>query len=204
MTLNSSCYTQDMQPEQESNYWQTAPEPQSEVPAQTAPGSEITEQPATGAKLPDQPLTWQASEFVHHEKGGMWFLVLAAVAAVLLVIDIFLIRSWTFGVLIVVMTLAMMVVARRPPRQVNYALSSHGLAIDEKHFSFHDFRAFGVVPEGAFYSIRLVPNKRFMPMVSVYFPTEQGEEIVDIFGSVLPMEHIERDPIDKFVEKIRF
>lgn len=193
-----------MQPESDPNYWQPSPEPQSEAPSQDVPATALSEPIPSGTQLPDQPLTWQASEFVHHEKGGLWFVGLALVAAVLLAVDVFLIQSWTFGVLIVVMTAAMMIVAGRPPKQVNYSLSAQGLLIDEKSFSFHDFRAFGVVPEGAFYSIRLVPNKRFMPMVSVYFPTEQGEQIVDIFGSVLPMQHIGRDPIDKFVEKIRF
>jgi hypothetical protein len=193
-----------MQPESDSNYWQPSPEPQPEATLQDTSAPQQPEPAPSGTTLPDQPLTWQASEFVHHEKGGLWFVGLALVAAVLLVIDVFLIQSWTFGVLIVVMAAAMMIVASRPPKQVNYSLSAQGLIIDEKSFSFHDFRAFGVVPEGAFYSIRLVPNKRFMPMVSVYFPTEQGEQIVDIFGAVLPMQHIERDPIDKFVEKIRF
>lgn len=150
------------------------------------------------------PISWQASEFIHHEKDGMWFLALLAVAAVLLALDIFVVKSWTFGVLIVVMAVAAVIVGKRPPRTLNYSLSNQGLRIDEKSFSFHDFRAFGIVQEGALYSIRLIPNKRFMPMVSLYFPAEQGEQIVDLIGSVLPMEHIERDSIDKIVEKIRF
>lgn len=196
-----------MQPEQNQNYWQ----PSSETPADPAASvtTEIpTQPPVEELEAPAPPevaaLSWQASEFVHHEKDGMWFLALIGVATVLLLLDIFLIRSWTFGALIVVMTVAIMVVARRPPRTINYALSTHGLQIDEKQFNLHDFRAFGVVQENAFYSIRLIPNKRFMPMVSVFFPPEQGEEIVDVFGQALPMENIKRDPIDKLVEKIRF
>ena len=149
-------------------------------------------------------ISWQASEFIHHEKDGSWFLALLAVATVLLVVDIFVVKSWTFGILIVVMAFAAVVVGKRPPRTLNYSLSNQGLQIDQKSFSFHDFRAFGIIQEGALYSIRLIPNKRFMPMVSLYFPSEQGEQIVDLVGSVLPMEHIERDPIDKIVEKIRF
>ena len=134
----------------------------------------------------------------------MWFLALLAVATVLLLIDIFLIQSWTFGILIVVMAITVMVIAKRPPRTINYTLTPQGIQIDDKPFNFHDFRAFGVVQENAFYSIRLIPNKRFMPMVSVFFPPENGEEIVDAFGHALPMENIERDAIDKLVEKIRF
>ena len=189
-----------MQPQQDQNYWQ--PAVQDDPIAYREPDtSEVAESlPSTDTS----PITWQASEFVHHDKGAEWFLGLFGVAILLLMIDVLVIHSWTFGALIVVMAVSATIVARRPPRLLNYSLSLQGVKIDEKAFSFHDFRAFGVVPEGAFYSIRLVPAKRFMPMVSIYFPPEQGESIVDLLGSVLPMEQIELDPIDKFVEKIRF
>lgn len=191
-----------MQPEQNQNYWNPTADSPADLPAPVA--ADATSPPASHTDVIDAPLTWQASEFVHYEKSGVWFLALLGVAVVLLVIDYFLIKSWTFAILIIAMTFSVGVVARRPPRTVNYALDPHGIQIDEKHFNFHDFRAFGVVQEGAFYSLRLVPNKRFMPMVSVYFPPEQGEQIVDIFGSALPMENLKADPIDKLVEKIRF
>jgi hypothetical protein len=49
----------------------------------------------------------------------------------------------------------------------------------------------------------LIPHKRFMPSVNVYFPAESGEEIVDVFGESLPMEHVEPDIIDKLSRKLR-
>jgi len=194
-----------MQPESENDsdsvsektYWQPEADNLAQPVADDAPAPDV-------AATSDVPLSWQASEFIHHEKSGMWFMILLAASAVLLAIDFFLIKSWTFGALIVVMAIGSMVIARRQPRMLNYMMSAQGIQIGEKHFSFHDFRAFGVVQEGAFYSIRLIPNKRFMPMATIYFPPELGEQIVDMFGAVLPMEKIQLDPIDKFVEKIRF
>jgi hypothetical protein len=195
-----------MQPEQNQNYWQPSAEPQADAPAPVTPDPlPVPDQPQVPAPAQtDEPLSWQASEFVHHEKEGAWFLALLGVTIALLLIDFFLVRSWTFGALIIVMAIAVVVIARRPPRTITYTLSSRGIRIDEKQFNFQDFRAFGIVQENAFYSIRLVPSKRFMPMVSVFFPTEYGEEIAEIFGHALPMENIERDAIDKLVEKIRF
>lgn len=187
-----------MQPQQQ-NYWQSAPEELQNTPQPQSPVG-VPQQ----SEVSNETVTWEASEFVHHEKSSLWFLALVLIAVALLVLDYFLIQSVTFGVLIVVMALTSAVFARRPPRTLTYAVSPDGLLIDQKFFAFEEFRAFGVVQEGAFYSIRMVPNKRFMPMVSVFFPTELGEHIVDVFGSVLPMEQIERDPLDKLVEKIRF
>ncbi len=190
-----------MQPQEENSYWQ----PSDPEGAFEAPQNDVeTDNQPTASENNVDPITWQASEFVHHEKSSMWFMALLGAASVLLLIDVFLVRSWTFGALIVVMAVSAFVVARRPPRTLTYTLTPHGIRIDDKSFTFHDFRAFGVVQEGAFYSLRLVPNKRFMPMVSVFFPTELGEQIVDVIGLALPMEHIELDVIDKVVEKIRF
>jgi hypothetical protein len=193
-----------MQPQQEQNYWKPSVENPLSEDNITAPQTPEAVGPVSAVENATASITWQASEYVHHEKSAQWFLGLIGVAVLLLMIDIFLLHEWTFGVLIVVMTLAAVVIARRPPRLITYALMPQGIKIDEKLFHFREFRAFGVVAEGAFYSIRLVPNKRFMPMVSVYFPPENGEEIVDLFGSQLPMETIKLDPIDKFVERIRF
>lgn len=189
-----------MQPQNEQNFWQPTAEP---VEAADPVAPDVTGAPVI-SEQPPEAISWQASEFIHHEKDGTWFLAVIGIAATLLVIAIFAVKSWTFSALVVVMAIAAIVVGRRPPRTIDYSLTLQGIQIDEKLFSFHDFHSFGIIQEGALYSVRLVPNKRFMPMVSLYFPSEQGEQIIDLLGSVLPMEHVERDPIDKIVEKLRF
>jgi hypothetical protein len=49
----------------------------------------------------------------------------------------------------------------------------------------------------------LLPTKRFKPGVSVYFPEEAGEAIVDMLGARLPMQEFHLDIIDKLVRKLR-
>lgn len=150
------------------------------------------------------PLAWEASEYVHHEKTFLWFFLALVVAVALLAVSILLLRSWSFSALIVVLTIGMFVFSRRPPHTVQYQLSAQGIQINDKQLSFHEFRSFGVVQEGGLYAIRLTPNKRFAPMVSVFFPQEYGDAIVDIFGSFLPMQKIEHNFFDRLAEKIRF
>ena len=50
----------------------------------------------------------------------------------------------------------------------------------------------------------MLPVKRFAPSVNVYFPPENGEQIVDVFGAVLPMEEVKQDFIDRLSEKLHF
>lgn len=177
------------------DYWQQ-PEDHLSVPPVSANESA---QPAD-----DAPLAWQASEAIHHEKNALWFASLIAITVILLALSIFAVKSWTFAALIVVMAVAVVIIGSRPPRVMQYKLSHEGLQVNDRLFSLHDFRAFGVLQDGPLYSIVLIPHKRFMPGVNVYFADEQGEEIVDMFGSVLPMEHVEPDFIDKISRKLHF
>lgn len=154
---------------------------------------------------PEQALiSWEASEYIHHEKDKNWFILLVVCGVVLLALAIFLLRSITFSVLIVVMVVAIMVLARRPPRTLRYQLGSQSLSIDDQHYSYGEFRSFGVLQDGAVYSIVLLPIKRFRPGVNVYFPQEYGEQIVDTLGEVIPLQPLQLDAIDKLARKLRF
>lgn len=189
-----------MQPEQGQTYWQPDQEHDDE-PLNTEPVEQVETPPPHPT---DQPITWQASEYIQHDKQMMWYAVLAGATVLLLLVSIFLVKSWTFAVLIIVMAISVAILAGRPPRVMQYTLSAQGLQVNEKAFSYHDFRAFGVIQDGPLYSVILIPNKRFMPAVNVYFPAEQGEHIVDLFGAVLPMEHLELDLVEKITRKLRF
>lgn len=149
-------------------------------------------------------LSWQASEYVHHEKEKLWFLVLFGATIALVTVALLVIQSITFAVLIVVMAITLAVFAVRPPRINNYSITGSGIQINEKHFLYHDFRYFGVVQEGPLYTAILIPNKRFMPAVTIYFPSEDGEAIVGVLGAYLPMEHVQLDLLDQVVRRLRF
>lgn len=188
-----------MQPRGEGNFVQ----PTEQTPQFAGP---IPTQPVTPQTPPahDDFLTWQASEYVHHEKDKIWFLILFGAALVLLAVALLLVQSITFAVLVIVMTATLAIFAVRPPRILNYGLSNGGIQINDKHFLYHDFRFFGIVQDGPLYTAVLIPNKRFMPTVNIYFPAENGEEIVDVLGDHLPMEHVELDFLDQLVRRLRF
>lgn len=73
----------------------------------------------------------------------------------------------------------------------------------DKQYLFENYRAFGILQDDTNFAIVLMPRKRFSPVVTVYFPKDKGEEIVDIFGMRLPMEEVKLDLLDKIVRKLR-
>ncbi len=150
-----------------------------------------------------EPVRWSASEYINESKNGLWFVAFAVVAVGFVAADLLFLKSYTFSALVVVMAITTLVLSRRPPRTINYALSEdQGLYIGDKLHHFDNFKAFGLIRDGEHHSIMLIPIKRFDPGVSVYFPEEVGERIVDILGARLPMEDLKLDFVDILVRKL--
>jgi hypothetical protein len=150
-----------------------------------------------------EPVRWQATEYIHHDKSALWFVIFGIIVVVIMAIAIIFIRSITFDILVPVMAASLLVYAYRPPRLIDYTLSRQGLHINDRLYPFSEFKGFGVVRDGGEYSIMLLPVKRFKPGVSVYFPEEAGEAIVDMLGVRLPMQELHLDIVDQIIRKLR-
>lgn len=194
-----------MESDNRGNYWQGADDEATEMYApSTNDDAPIEADTEPELATDDEPVHWQATEYIHEEKNGLWFTIFSLVVLTLIVLDVLLFHSYTFSALVVVMAIAVIVFSRRPPRTLNYTLSQdQGLYIGETLHHFSEFKAFGLIEDRNQHSIILIPIKRFSPGVSVYFPTEAGEQIVDILGSRLPMQPLKLDIIDIIVQKLR-
>ncbi len=204
-----------MKPDQQSNYWQHDPEQDQAVkePELYTPTPFEPEQDPTPAETQPNtppltesvdPVHWTANEYIHLEKNGWWFVLFTLVVFALIAIDLFVLKSYSFSVVVIVMAVAVIVYSRRPPRALDYTLSgAQGLYVGERLYHFNEFKSFGLIKDGDHHSIMLIPTKRFSPGVSVYFPEEVGEQIVDILGARLPMESLKLDIIDVVVRKLR-
>lgn len=145
---------------------------------------------------------WEAEEYITHDKNAGWYIGLAIVGLALVALSIWL-QWWTFTILIVLCIISLLIYVLRPPRKIKYSVDAKGLTEGDRTYNFEDFRAFGVLQDDTNFAIVMMPRKRFSPAVTVYFPKEKGEEIVDIFGARLQMEEVKLDLIDKIVRKLR-
>lgn len=159
----------------------------------------LDRQPESSA---DEPIQWQAPEYVQERRSPWWFIVFWLIVAVIMAVAAFAIQSITFVVLVPVMAAALMLYSHRPPRELNYVLSPKGLYINEKLHSMSEFRSFGIAKDEAIPSLMLIPTKRFRPALTVHFPVEYGEAIVDALGSRIPMQELKLDVFDKLIRKL--
>ena len=209
--FNSYVILKCMEPEKNGNYWQheedmnLEPEQIEEPQVDDEPELDTAEEYENGdtPTAASDTINWDAKEHITHQRGSLWFVVLVLAALALLALSIFLLKSYTFAALIVVSVIALLVYVKRPPRDIHYSLSNKGLQIDDKVHDFDQYKAFGVLKDGSYFSIILIPKKHFAPAATVYFPENQGESIVDLFGSYLPMQEVKLDAVDRLIRKLR-
>jgi hypothetical protein len=96
------------------------------------------------------------------------------------------------------------VFAARRPEVLEYVISTDGLRIGIKHYSWGEFKSFAVVRENAIRSIMLLPLKRFRPPISIYYAPEDEAKIVEILAACLPVEQREQDPLERLMHRLRF
>lgn len=147
-------------------------------------------------------VNWEAEEYLQRDKKTGWYIGFAVVVLVLVALSAFL-QWWTFTALVVLSAIALIIYSVRPPRKLHYSLSDKGLSEGNALYSFDTFKNFGVLKDDNNYAIVLTPRKRFSPRVTVYFPKESGEKIVDAFGMRLPMEEVKLDFLDRIVRMLR-
>ena len=157
----------------------------------------------------NQPQTfeihWTAGEAPEHEHGAKWKMTLIfttiAIILGLATLTIFkflpLVTTVSAGVLAILIMIAMFMVAKKPPRDIDYILTEQGITIDGELHLFAEFRAYGVREIGALWELVLIPVKRFGLGYTAFIQEDQGEAIVDALGARLPMEKVEDTWIDR-------
>ena len=96
------------------------------------------------------------------------------------------------------------VFSARPPRVLNYSISETGVQIGQRLYPYHEFKSFGLSEEGPLRSVLLMPLKRFLPPITVFYEPQAEDSIMNVLASYLPFEHRQPDAIDKLMSRIHF
>jgi len=156
--------------------------------------------------LPDDTgaVSWSASEFVAHQKPRGWFALLGTGVLVSGALVFFVTHSILPPVTIVVLGVALGFMASRAPRTLQYRVDSSGVAIGQRFYSYEEFKTFSIVEEGPLHSMLLMPLKRFMPAISIYYEPDDEDKITRVVADYLPFADAPRDSIDSLMRRLRF
>ena len=175
-----------------------------------AGGTAVADAPApqttsrSSAKPPtNDSFSWTASEYIDHNRSAGWYLLLFVGTAALAVGIYFLTKEYFTVGIIVVLGVIVALYARQKPRQMTYELSSDGLRVGEKLYSYSLFKSFSFINDGMLNSVQLTPLRKLMPPISAYYQAADEEKITDILGQHLPIEEAKPHAIDRISRHLR-
>ena len=147
-------------------------------------------------------ISWEFKEEINKSYSNKWYLGLFGIFTALVLIACFLMKSWSFIILLVVILVSVLIYIKTPKKDVKYLISGNEIFIDDAKYLIADYKSFGILKKsGNSHSIVLIPVKRLSPALILDFSEEYGEGIVDFFGARLPMQEVSRNFIDKIVDK---
>ncbi len=153
---------------------------------------------------PVDAITWEASEYIAHEKPITWYLILYGVSLALSLFVYIVTQGIVGSIAIMTMAVCLGFLASRPPQSKQYELSSDGIKINGQLYGYASYLSFSVVEEGAIDSIWIKPIARFKPFIVMYFTPEDEDKIIDVLSNFLPHEQRELDKIDQLSRRLRF
>jgi hypothetical protein len=164
------------------------------VPAQDSPGPE---------DLPPG-ITWTASEYVAHHKSPLWYAAFIIGVSIVCALVYLVTHDRVSTIALIIIAILFVLVAARKPRIITYSIDSEGITIGERFHRFEEFRSFTVHEEDAFVNIELLPLKRLMPLMSVYCPPENEDDVLDMMATHLPYSKPSNSLGDNIARRIRF
>lgn len=185
---------------EEKTSWQYNPDGSTNISGEMGGNQESSSR----EKPEETPLTWTASEYIDHNNGMTWYALLLAGTLTLSGVIYFLTKDMLATGTILILGIVVGIAAARRPQQINYELTSAGIKIGGKSYSFNSYRSFYIIKDGALHSISLMPLKRFSPALSVYFDPGHEEQIIEKLSHRLPFEEHEVDFIEKLSRRLRF
>lgn len=203
-----------MQPEpqqqnQPTSGWQFKPNQQSSNLSQSQQPVADNQDKSQDIEMPEVNqqtfVSWTASEFIAYQKDTGWYIKALLVLVVIAGLSYLITSGDIASVVIIVIVIGVFIsFASRQPRTLTYQVTNKGLQVGEKLYAYNTLKSFAVIDEGNINSIDLIPLKRFMPSVSIYFDPKDEIAIVQALGEFLPKEDRQQAPIDKLMHKIRF
>ncbi|MBI5357948.1 hypothetical protein HZB74_03835 [Candidatus Saccharibacteria bacterium] len=149
-------------------------------------------------------ISWTASEYVANQKDAKWYFGFFLFLIICVGLVYFFTKDLISVVAIAVIGILFSVLANKKPKQLAYEINSQGISISGRFYNYSEFKSFSLSSEGVIGAINLMPLKRFMPEISIYFPPEQGEAIISVLTAQLPHEQRAEHGVDKLTKRFKF
>lgn len=154
----------------------------------------------------DNNIHWTGYEFEYKERTADWFWAVGIIFVCITIVS-FLYGNAIFGLFILLSGIMVLINSNKPPRLINYELTTNGLMIDDKLYPYIDFKTFWVT-ESKFDSPKLLlrTNKITNPIYIITIETDyvDPKAVRDFLLDHIPEEEIRESLSLKFMDFLGF
>lgn len=139
----------------------------------------------SNSKKKDKIIAWQTPEYEYIEKTKDWYWVVGAIG-VLVSIGSFWIGNWSFGSLVVLVTLVLIYLAMRKPGivQVKFNTTKKTISVESKIYYLKNYQAFNISEYSG--DLLLQSTKTLAPLSTIPLPEDApSEKIIDVLEDEL-------------------
>lgn len=132
-------------------------------------------------------IAWSALEYEAHERRQYWFLWPAGAALTLVILGI-LIQNYFFVAFIALAFVVVIMYARRPPREIQFAVSHEGVLVGHTLHRFSDMKSFCIFDAAEPYELSLEIDRITMPYLRLPLGDTHPNRIRAVLSDFLPEE----------------
>jgi len=107
----------------------------------------------TNSSFDEAVMSWMAPEFIKYQRGIVWKIVVALVAAALVVFGYFY-DAWTFSLAVIVFAIVYAIVNRKEPKEIQVIVSEIGIKAGFRKYTYGLIKDFCIVYEPPYASER--------------------------------------------------
>lgn len=149
-------------------------------------------------------IAWEAYEHHHVERKSDWYWIVGIIIASVSIASI-LLGNPLFGIAILIGGSVLLILAARPPKIIQMAVTQRGLRLDDKLYPYTTLEAYCIEEDDILGPQLLVRSEKlFMPLLILPLPEEYVDDIENIIAQRLPEEHLEEPFARKLLEFLGF
>lgn len=156
------------------------------------------------------PFIWEEFHYVHYEKSTDWKWSVGIVSSTIAIIA-FMLGSMTFGFLILIGTLVLLIHALQPPHILRFEVNQSGVRIDQEKWPLADLKAFWIEDNREHHIQSRILFRTDKPLSSLLvlplpLVTDQADlhDLRDELLKLLPEEKLHESVFQKLLEYFGF
>lgn len=146
-------------------------------------------------------LEWSAREYEPHPYNQGRYLVLGAIAALLIILGVFQ-QSYFFVVFILMASLVFWLYERKEAELITFIINEDGIMAGKKQYLFRDCKSFWIFNSPAAKELSIERKKALSSRINIPLGDVNQEKLREVLGRFIPEEEHEDYVIDQIARSI--